>query len=75
MAIALLFVLLGVSINIAMLFQAHKEFPRFAKTCQGCGCQAPPMAYPPAIFECPMCQWMESQNLQQLPFIGARLDK
>ncbi len=64
MAIALMLILLGVGVNIVMFSQAHKNLPRFAKTCQGCGCQAPPMEYPPAVDECPVCQWMAYQNLQ-----------
>lgn len=58
MTIALIFLLLGVGINIALLGQAHKNFPRFANTCKGCGSQAPPMDYPPTVYECPVCQWM-----------------
>jgi hypothetical protein len=65
MVTALLLALLGVGINIAMLTQAQKGFPRFAKTCQGCGCQAPPMPYPPAVHACPGCHWLENQNLSQ----------
>jgi len=64
MAIALLLMVFGVGINIVMFSQAHKAFPRFANTCQGCGCQTPPMAYPPAVSDCPMCEWVARHNLR-----------
>ncbi len=76
MAIALMVLFLGIGINVVMLRQPPKRFPRFAETCQGCGCQAPPMEYPPAVAECPICQWMANQRLHhQLALNGDRIRK
>jgi len=63
MAIAVLLLILGVGVNVAMFSRVAKGFPRFAKTCEGCGCQAPPMSHPPTVHECPICQWMQYQQL------------
>jgi Zn finger protein HypA/HybF involved in hydrogenase expression len=72
MTIALVLLTLGVGINLVMLTQVQKGFPRFANTCKGCGCQAPPMEYPPAVYECPICQWMVQQNLWDHLKLSAR---
>lgn len=66
MTISLMFLVFGIGINLAVLRQVHKNFPRFARTCEGCGCQAPPMEYPPAVYDCPICQWVKQSHSADL---------
>jgi hypothetical protein len=58
MAIITTLLIMGIVTNLIVLAQPQKTLPRFAKTCTGCGCQTPPMEYPPAVYGCPMCEGM-----------------
>jgi hypothetical protein len=65
MEIAITLIITGIFTNIVTLAQPRKTFPRFAKACVGCNCQTPPMEYPPAVYGCPVCQWVEQMTSQK----------
>ncbi len=67
MAIAILLLMVGAVINVIMLAQPRKTLPRFTNICIGCGFQIPPMEYPPSVYECPICQWMEQRLTDRIP--------
>jgi hypothetical protein len=67
MAIAILLLITGMVINVIMLAQPRRMLPQFTEICTGCGFQTPPMEYPPPVYACPICQWMEQRLTDRIP--------
>jgi hypothetical protein len=59
MVIEIILIITGIATNVVVLMQPLKAQSRFTETCTGCGGQAPPVEYPPAVHQCLLCDWKQ----------------